>query len=63
MNNSRKTPQYAIIKFNNGMGALLCNHCSVIIATGVNHPDRNHLCDKCIQEPLLVKKYLTSTPI
>ena len=39
--------KYAIVKFNNGNGALLCNKCSVIIATGLKHEDKVHLCKKC----------------
>lgn len=37
----------AIIKFNSGVGALLCNKCSTIISTGFEHEDKIHLCDKC----------------
>lgn len=37
----------AEIKFNNGRGALLCNHCRVIIATGIDHVDKIHLCEDC----------------
>ena len=36
-------------KFNNGNGAIVCNHCSIIISSPVNElPFRDfHLCDKC----------------
>jgi hypothetical protein len=37
----------AIVKFNNGLGALLCNRCYVIIATGRDHQDIEHYCDNC----------------
>jgi hypothetical protein len=37
----------AVVKFNSGRGALLCNKCSVIIATGVKHEDKIHLCEDC----------------
>ncbi len=37
----------ATVKFNNGMGALLCDKCGVIIATGFGHIDMAHLCDDC----------------
>lgn len=37
----------AIVKFNNGNGALLCNKCSHIVAYGFEHEDRVHLCAKC----------------
>lgn len=39
---------YAIIKFNDGEGALLCNGCDAIIATGFNHADKEHYCDACM---------------
>lgn len=37
----------AVVKFNNGNGALLCNRCRVIIATGSDHQDVEHYCDEC----------------
>lgn len=37
----------AIVKFNDGVGALLCNTCNVIIAYGFVHKDKKHLCEKC----------------
>ena len=38
----------AIIKFNNGLGALLCSSCSVIIRTGFEHDvHKAHYCDEC----------------
>jgi hypothetical protein len=41
----------AIIKFNNGVGALLCNGCSTILKLGTDH-DRTieHLCAPCNYE-------------
>ena len=38
--------KYAIVKFNSGVGALLCNNCSEIIAYGFDHEDKRHYCDK-----------------
>jgi hypothetical protein len=38
----------AIFKFNNGNGALLCNRCQVIIATGNVHEDLDHYCGECL---------------
>ena len=38
----------AIVKFNNGNGALLCNECGTIVATGFDHEDREHFCDNCM---------------
>ena len=38
----------AIVKFNNGNGALLCNGCSIIIAYGIEHQDREHYCAICM---------------
>ncbi len=37
----------AIVKFNGGYGALLCNRCRKIIATGIRHEDVEHYCDEC----------------
>ena len=38
---------HAVVKFNNGNGALLCNSCSVILAYGFDHEDKEHYCEKC----------------
>lgn len=47
-------PKYAVIKFNGGRGALLCNGCSIIIAYGLDHADTRHFCDKCkVKEALM----------
>ena len=40
--------EHAIVKFNNGNGALLCNACDVIIAYGSKHEDREHYCPMCM---------------
>ena len=38
----------AIIKFNGGVGALLCNKCRIIIAYGTKHDkDKRHYCQQC----------------
>ncbi len=37
----------AIVKFNNGNGALLCNRCWTIIAEGFRHEDVEHYCAEC----------------
>lgn len=37
----------AEVKFNGGRGALLCNTCRVIIATGMVHEDKEHFCEEC----------------
>ena len=39
-----------IVKYNNGMGALLCNGCRFIIATGFDHEDKAHYCTHCMWE-------------
>lgn len=39
--------EHAIVKFNNGYGALLCNKCRVILKTGTKHEDKVHLCERC----------------
>jgi hypothetical protein len=38
----------AIVKWNGGVGALLCNTCRTIIAHGFDHEDKVHHCDKCV---------------
>jgi hypothetical protein len=40
-------PKYADIRFNSGMGALLCNGCRVILKYGFEHEDKKHYCEKC----------------
>ena len=49
-----KDCKHAIVKFNAGKGALLCNGCKTVIATGFEHEDREHYCDACMlkQGPL-----------
>ena len=42
-----KVYKRAIVKFNNGNGALLCNRCGIIMAIGFEHEDVEHLCDNC----------------
>lgn len=37
----------AIVKFNHGHGALLCNRCGHIIALGFSHKDKVHYCEEC----------------
>lgn len=37
----------AIVKFNGGNGALLCNRCWVIIAHGFDHEDVERYCVEC----------------
>lgn len=43
-----KNYKHAIVKFNGGKGALCCNKCGKIIATGLAHNDREHYCEVCI---------------
>jgi hypothetical protein len=40
----------AIVKWNSGRGALLCNCCSKILAYGFEHEDKEHYCEdeECI---------------
>jgi hypothetical protein len=45
-----KEYRQAIVKFNGGTGALLCNGCRVIIDYGFNHKDVEHYCSKCEDE-------------
>lgn len=43
-----KNYKHAVVKFNGGNGALCCNKCGKIIATGFAHQDREHYCEVCI---------------
>ena len=40
-------PRIAIVKYNNGNGALLCNYCHAIIAYGFDHEDKVYACEVC----------------
>lgn len=43
-------PKYALVKFNGGRGALLCNKCSVILRQDfdpMDIEDRQYLCINC----------------
>jgi len=42
-----KNYKYAIVKFNARKGALCCNKCGKIVATGFAHEDREHYCEVC----------------
>jgi ferredoxin len=37
----------AIVKWNGGRGALLCNRCRVIVREGAEHEDVEHYCASC----------------
>jgi hypothetical protein len=43
----------AVVKFNGGRGALLCNGCQTILATGFSHADKAHYCTTCAAKPHL----------
>lgn len=43
-----------IVKYDGGHGALLCNKCRVVIATGFKHEDREHHCDKCKPQVIIL---------
>jgi hypothetical protein len=45
--------KHAVVRFNNGNGALLCNRCGKIVATGFEHEDREHSCDTCMLKQTL----------
>lgn len=40
--------RFAIVKFNGGRGALLCNGCATILGTGFDHEDKEHFCPICM---------------
>ena len=39
--------EIADVKFNSGLGALLCNSCRTIVAYGFDHLDEEHYCESC----------------
>ena len=43
----------AEVKYNNGVGALLCFGCRTIVAYGYEHEDKEHYCDACAKKKLL----------
>ena len=45
--------KHAIVKFNNGNGALLCNSCHTIIDYGFDHEDKVYICENCNMEKSL----------
>ena len=46
-----KMAEHAIIKFNNGHGAVLCNQCQIILKQGTDHADCLHFCnDACVSK-------------
>lgn len=40
--------EHAVVKFEEGIGTLLCNGCGIIIAEGTKHEDREHYCTMCM---------------
>jgi hypothetical protein len=51
-----KEYKHAIVKFNGGTGALLCNQCRIILAYGLRHKDVEHYCKDCEKESNKDKK-------
>ena len=51
--------QIALIKFNGGVGALLCNRCHTILATGFDYEDREHFCIACKAEEIKADRATT----
>lgn len=43
--------EHAIVKWNGGRGALLCNRCWIIVAQGFEHEDIEHFCATCAHGP------------
>lgn len=42
----------AVVKFNNGNGACLCNRCRVILSYGFDHSDVARYCETCYNNEL-----------
>lgn len=51
-------PRLAIVKYNNGNGALLCNLCHAIIAHGFDHVDRKYVCADCKKSNEILDKLI-----
>jgi rubrerythrin len=47
-----KRYEVADVRFNSGMGAVLCDICGVIIKTGFDHEDKQHVCPSCALDEL-----------
>ena len=47
---SEYTPHNAVVKFNNGTGACLCNGCDVVLSYGFNHIDIERYCNDCYEK-------------
>jgi len=45
----------AIVKFNNGRGACLCNGCHVVLLYGFDHTDVKRYCAECYKKQRRVK--------
>ena len=51
----------AIVKFNGGRGALLCNNCDTIVSYGTDHRDIEHYCNECYDKLTRKLKLLEKT--
>jgi hypothetical protein len=40
----------AVVKFNNGNGACVCNKCHVILSYGFDHNDVERYCETCYND-------------
>jgi len=50
----------AVVKFNSGNGACLCNKCRVILSYGFAHRDVERYCDECYNELYEFVRYIAT---
>lgn len=43
----------ADVRFNSGVGALLCNRCRIILDYGFEHKDKLHYCKECLRAKVI----------
>ena len=43
----------ADVRFNSGVGALLCNRCRIILDYGFEHEDKLHYCKECLKAKVI----------
>ena len=50
----------AIVKFNNGNGACLCNVCGLVLSYGFAHRDVGRYCDECYNKLYDFVRYIAT---
>lgn len=52
--------KHAIVKFNNGSGACLCNRCNTILSYGFDHRDVERYCAECYNRLYNFVRYIAN---